>query len=218
MESIKVLLVEDDPVWVKNMVKFLNKQEDIIVVSIASTKEHAVKLAKTIDFDIILMDINLSKNNYDGIYAAMEILEFKKIKIIMLTCLMEEDIITNSFTVGAVNYILKENYLEIPNAIRAAYYSKSPIEALLNEFSRLKKEEKLKELSSAEKEIYKLLEKGYTYQQIEKDLVKSKNTIKTQIRNILKKLNVNKVKEAIHKVNFKNIIDKEKANDKQFSP
>lgn len=205
MESIKVLLVEDDPVWVRNMVKFFSRHEDILIVSIASTKEEAVKLAKNVDMDIILMDINLSKNKYDGIYAAMEILEFKKVKIIMLTCIMEEDIITHSFSAGAVNYISKQNYMDIPNAIRAAYHSRAPIEVLLNEFTRLKKEEKLKELSPSEKGIYELLEKGYTYSEIEKALVKSKNTVKTQVRNILKKLDAANVKEALHKVNLKDI-------------
>ncbi|MFZ5987844.1 MAG: response regulator [Bacillota bacterium] len=205
MDNIRVLLVEDDPVWVRNLTKFLSRQKDILVIGVASSKEEAIRLAQSLEFDVILMDINLDKNKYDGIYAAMEILEIKKAKIIMLTCIMEDSVITNSFAAGAVNYVSKENYQDIPNVIRMAYKNKSPIEALLNEFSRLKKEEQLKDLSPCEREIFDLIEQGYTRSQIEEKLLKTRNTLKVQIKKILSKLGVSSSKEAVHKVKYKGI-------------
>jgi CheY-like chemotaxis protein len=65
--------------------------------------------------DIILMDINLSENNMDGYMPAAEISQTKIVKIIMLTSIESEEVIRNSFTAGAVNYILKSNYTEIPS-------------------------------------------------------------------------------------------------------
>ena len=207
MDNIKVLLVEDDPVWIRNIQKFLSRHEDILIVGAASNKEEAVKLAQALDIDIVLMDINLDKNNYDGIYAVREILEVKKVKIIMLTCLLEEQIITKAFTAGAVNYVSKENYQDIPNVIRQVHNNKSPIEALLKEFSRLKKEEQLKGLSPSEREIYDLLEEGYSRTQIEERLFKTKNTIKVQIKNLLSKLGVHNSKEAVRKVSYRGLYE-----------
>lgn len=207
MDNIRVFIVEDDPVWVRNMQKFLGKQKDILVVGVAVNKEEAIKLAHVLEFDVILMDIILDGNRYDGIYAAKEILEFKKTKIIMLTCVFDEHIITSSFTAGAVNYLCKENYLDIPNAIRLVYRNKSPIEVLLNEFSRLKKEEQLKALSPSEREIYDLIEQGYTRTQIEQTLFKTKNTVKMQVRSLLNKLGVSNSREAIRKVNDKGLYE-----------
>src|SRR5659263_763553 len=162
MNKIKVAIVEDDSVWLKALTSFLNYQDDIIVAGMATNKEDAVNMARTSLVDVIIMDINLNENKRDGIEAAVEILESVKVKIIMLTSLKDDEIITDSFTAGAVNYISKENYEEIPNAIRAAFHNDSPIEVLLNEFSKLKRDEQLKELSGSEKQVYDLLEKGYT--------------------------------------------------------
>lgn len=209
MDNIKVLLVEDDPIWIRNMQKFLSKHEDILIVGAASNKQEAVKLAEALEIDIVLMDINLDKNNYDGIYAVREILEVKKVKIIMLTCLLEKDIITKAFTAGAVNYVSKENYQDIPNVIRQVHNNKSPIEALLSEFSRLKKEEQLKDLSNSEREIYDLIEQGYSRTQIEERLFKTKNTIKVQIKSLLSKLGVRSSKDAVRKVSYKGLYDEE---------
>ena len=57
--------------------------------------------------------------------------------------------------------ITKGKYLEIPNVIRAAYNDNLPIEVLLKEFSQLKRNKQLKDLTQSEKEVYDLLEKEY---------------------------------------------------------
>ncbi len=205
MSKIKILLVEDDPDYLKVMSNFLNREEDLVVVATASDKDTAITLSKTLDLDIILMDINLSGNKYDGIIAAADINQFKKVKIVMLSSMVETDIITHSFTAGAVNYISKNNYQEIPKVLREIYQSETPIEVLLKEYHRLKEAEQLQSLTPAEKEIYRLVESGHTHAQIAKKLYKSENTIKNQVNNILKKLNVSNSKEAVKKVKTKGI-------------
>jgi Response regulator containing a CheY-like receiver domain and an HTH DNA-binding domain len=79
---------------------------------------------------------------------------------------------------------------------------------LINEFSRLKKEEQLQDLSTPEKEIFNLIEQGYTQAAIGQKLFKTQNTIKTQIKSILKKLKVKNTKEAVEKVRLKGIAKK----------
>ena len=182
MVNIRVVIVEDDLIFQKALASFINKQPDMVAVGAASNKDDAVNLAKTLKIDLILMDINLSGHESDGVIAVMEILKFSEAKIIMLTSIQDASIIMDSFTAGAVHYILKENYIEIPNTIRLLHKNETPFRLLIKEFSRLKKEEQLRELSSPEKEIYHLIEQGYTQVEIGQMLYKTQNTIKTQIR------------------------------------
>jgi NarL family two-component system response regulator LiaR len=205
LNKIRVLLVDDNINWTKEMMKFLDKEEDIRVVAYAVNSEEALNSIKDNEIDVILMDINLTGNKYDGIYLTAEITQFSKAKIIMLTSLSNEDIIVDSFKAGAVNFISKEEYLSIPNIIRSTYKTITPLEVLLKDYSRLKTEEQLRSLSPAENEIFGLLEKGCTQIEIQKNLFKSESTIKNQIGQILKKLCVKSSKEAIKKVRMKGI-------------
>lgn len=203
METIRVLLVEDDPDWLKAMIQFLSHEEDILIVGTALNREEAVQLTKSLEIDIVLMDINLTDNKMDGIHAAIQMCEIQKVKIIMLTSLQEEDLITQSFAAGVANYISKTNYLQLPHAIRSSYRDESPIEVLVKDYTRLKEEEQLRVLTPAEREIYKMVEQGYTQSQIEKELHKAERTIKNQVSTMLKKLGARSVKEAIEKIRRK---------------
>lgn len=199
-EHIKVLLVEDDSDWIKAMTAFLNHEEDILVVGAAMQSDEAIRLARTLEFDVVLMDIQLTEGGLEGIYTAVEIHEIHPAKIIMLTSMNDEQVITQAFTAGAVNYIEKTRFKEIPQAIRSAYHHPMAMDALLKEFTRLKREEQLKELTVAEREVYELIEEGYTQPQMERKLFKAESTLKNQVSKILKKLGVKSSKEAVEKV------------------
>jgi DNA-binding NarL/FixJ family response regulator len=205
MSHIKVVLVEDDPDWIKAMTLFLNKEEDILIVGAATGSAEAIQLARTIPFDVVLMDIQLSGSQLDGIHTAIEMHDIHPAKIIMLSSLNDEDVMTQSFTAGAVNYIEKSNFKELPHAIRNAFHHPLAMEALLKEFSRLKREEQLKELTSAEREVFELIEEGYTQPEIEKKLYKAESTLKNQVNKMLKKLGVKSSKEAVKKVKRKGL-------------
>lgn len=207
MSPIKVFLVDDDLEWLEAMKIFLGSFPDLAVVGAAVSRNEAVSLAQTLEIDVILMDINLTETRYDGIYAAAEISQAKKVKILMLTSLNEEDIILNSFIAGAVNFIPKTRYQEIPGAIRATYYNSSPLEIALRDYSRLKEAELIQNLTDSEREVFALAGQGYSQAQISERLHKSEQTVKNQIGVILKKLNVKRLKDAIVKVKTKGIIE-----------
>jgi DNA-binding NarL/FixJ family response regulator len=207
LNRIQIFLVEDDPDWIKSMTVFLNAQEDMIVVGTAESSEQAIAMAQILSFDIVLMDIQLTAGRLDGIYTAAEILERKpQAKAIMLTSLGDEQVITQSFTAGAVNYIEKSKFKELPAAIRSAVLHPGSMEVLLKEFARLKREEQLRGLTPAEREVFDLLDEGYTHSQMEKKLFKTESTLKNQINKILKKLGVRNSKEAVEKVRRKGIV------------
>ncbi|WP_010243982.1 response regulator [Acetivibrio cellulolyticus] len=201
MEKIKILLVDDDYSWQSTMSRFLCKEEDMIVSGMVGSKKEAIDFIKSIKVNVILMDINLTENNMDGIETAVEISQICESKIIMLTSIRREDIIIDSFTAGAINFIYKDDYKQIPDLIRNVCKNSTPYEVLIKEYQKLKKEEQIKDLSRCEKEVYNLMEENRTRRQIEDILDKSENTVKKLIRQVLKKLKVKSSKEAVEKVN-----------------
>lgn len=211
MSHIKVFIVEDDADWIKAITAFLNREEDMLVVGSASQGSEALSLAQSISIDIILMDIGLEGSVLDGIQTAILMSEQSKAKIIMLTSLNDEETMTQAFTAGAVHYLEKTRYQELPQAIRNAYHHSAPMDALLKELTRLKRVEQLKELTPAEREVFELIEEGYTQSQIEKKLYKAESTLKNQVNKILKKFGVKSSKEAVEKVRRKGLLQQ---NDK----
>jgi DNA-binding NarL/FixJ family response regulator len=212
---IKVIVVDDEQNWLIEISKLLNKEDDISVVGTANNKESVINLIKeNLSFDVILMDISLSSNKYDGIETALEIKELKEdAKIIMLTSFENRELIIDSFTAGADKYVKKTDYTTIADEIREVYNGKSSYKAyklLIDDFNKLKKQEQLKDLTNAEKDLFELLEKGYSRSEIQEKLIKTENTIKTQIKNILKKLGVKNTKEAVRKVQTRGILKKDK--------
>lgn len=186
MTLIRVLLVEDDAFWQESISNDLSKESDIEVTGVVSTKDEAVEAVTTTEIDVILMDINLTENNLDGIEAAKEIKRLGKHNIIMLTSLDDKEVVIQSFKQGVVNYITKSSFKDIVTAIREAYHNTSSIHA--DAASIMRTEIILSDLTPSEREIYELKQLGYNKTQISQKLFKSINTIKTQLRSIRDKL------------------------------
>ncbi len=111
-------------------------------------------------------------------------------KIIMLTSWDEPEIILESFDNGVINYITKTSYRDIPKAIREAYYDKVSIHADISSLiiNELKVERKARVLTPAEREVYRLKEKGLNKTEIAEKLYKSVETVKKQLKMIRRKI------------------------------
>jgi DNA-binding NarL/FixJ family response regulator len=188
MDTIKVMLVEDDPFWQRTLAEDLAGEPDLSVTHIASTKEEACSMAEQAVVDVVLMDINLTENRLDGLEAAREIKlkSGRELKVIMLTSLQEKEIIVRSFQNGAHNYITKASYKDIVQAIRDAHAGRPVLHP--DAVPALVQEIQLIQLTPSERELYEMRKKGYTRSQISSTLNKSVNTIKTQLRSIREKL------------------------------
>lgn len=206
MRDIRIMIVEDDIGWLKSTVSFLSKEEDFVIAGTAEERKSAIEVAKACSPDVILMDINLNGNKCDGILAAAEIAQFSDAKIIMMTSLNEKEIIIDSFNAGAINFLPKEKFIEIPNSIRSSMESTNPMKVLLKEYSRLKKEEQICGLTQAEREVFELIESGCSKSEIQDKLFRTENTVKCQVKRILKKLGVKSYREAVVKVNSGGIL------------
>ncbi|RPK03266.1 hypothetical protein BSBH6_02740 [Bacillus subtilis] len=190
MDKIRLMIVEDDAVWMKCISELVQKETDIIVVSQAFTKEEALQIDSP-DVDVVLMDLTLSEGEeLGGLHLSRELNEKGFEKIIMLTSWDEPAVILESFDIGVTNYINKTSYKDIPKAIREAYSDKVSFNAdvsslLINE---LRLERKASVLTPAEREVFKLKEKGLSRAQIAEKLFKSVETIKKQLKTIKEKI------------------------------
>jgi len=210
MNRIRVVIVEDDQDWLRGLSSYLNKQEDIEIVGTASSGQDAVELLESVEADVVLMDIMMS-DSPQGIWAAAEIVQCSTSRVIMLTSMEEKELIFEAFKAGAVDYMVKSNFKEIPQAIRNAYENRSSISPsaaaqMREEFRRLKKlehEVRVKELrdllTPTEIQVLDLIEKGYTQTQIAETFVVSIRTVKVHVGNILRKLGGKSSKEAAQK-------------------
>ncbi|MCY9024090.1 response regulator transcription factor [Priestia megaterium] len=191
-KNINVMLVEDDIFWQENISKYIEKEaDDIKVVFTVDCKEKVLEIINEGNkIDVVLMDLNLTEANLDGI-EIIEILSKKSIKTIALTSINQDEVIVESFESGAVNYINKTSIYDIIAAIYQAVEGRNQIHAdaagaLL---SRMREEKKLRRLTDSEKEVYKLEQKGYPKKDIAKRLYKTIDTIKKHSKSWRKKLN-----------------------------
>lgn len=113
---MKILVVDDEKLLVKG-IKF-NLENDGFEVSVAYDGEEAVELAKTGNFDLIILDIMMPK--LSGLDACMQIREFSNVPIIMLTAKGEDMDKLIGFENGTDDYLTKPfNILELKARIRA---------------------------------------------------------------------------------------------------
>ncbi|NBI28888.1 response regulator transcription factor [Chengkuizengella marina] len=196
MEKINVILVEDSLFWLQQLSKGLLNQNDFHLIGTATNREEALDLSIKNNPDVIILDINLTENNLDGLDFAEELAKRKEIdsNIIILSGIMEEDVILESFAIkNVVNYLSKFNILDIFQAVRDAYHGKAGIhsdvsEILRKAYRKNRKEVRLSLLTPAERELYDLDKKGLTKNEMAKKLHKSFNTIKSQLRSMRNKM------------------------------
>lgn len=177
---------------------------------VATNKEEAIKCAKSNIVDIILMDLNLDVDqdqNFDGIFATIEILENDiKAKVIILTSLFEEELVINSIIAGAIDYIQKENFKDLPNIFNSIMNNKyNPLKIIAKKYVEIQRNETLKMLTPAEQEVLSFLEQSFTQSQIAENLYITSDTVKKHVRQILRKLDAKNTPEALRNIKFKSL-------------
>lgn len=200
------MLVEDDVDWARGIECYVNKESDMNIVVSTSNGREAIELVNDYNVDIVLMDIMLA-NTLQGLEATKTITEDSRAKVIMLTSFEEDHIVFDAYQAGAIDYIMKSKYEDIPQAVRAAYRNESPIrpyvaEKVRRELCRLRELEKLNEaekikstLTCTELKILQMIAEGYTQKQISEELVVAHRTVKVHVNNILRKAKEKNSKE-----------------------
>ncbi|UJF34220.1 response regulator transcription factor [Paenibacillus hexagrammi] len=201
-EPIRVLLVEDDPDWIEGIKWVIEKTEDIILLGSVSTKADAMHLMRHVEVDVVLLDIMLH-NKADGLDAIQDMLEMKPgIHVIMLSSMDDEQMVWESFVMGACNYIMKSSqYKDIPVAIREAHNNQAGIHAsaaviVRNQFQRIRKEKISRLLTNQERKILSYVYLGKKTAEIKDLLTIEEHTVENYITSINKKFKTNRRKDA----------------------
>lgn len=201
-ENIRILVADDHPLFREGVVHSLAAEPDFTVVGQASSGEDALRMARELLPDIVLLDIGMP--GWGGILTAEKFTAaYPATRIVMLTVLEDEDKLLASFKAGARAYVLKGvSAHELANVVRSVaqgevYVTPSLAAGILVTLSRSHSaQDPLQGLTERESEILKLVGRGLTNREIGERLHLAEKTIKHYITNILEKLHVRSRVEA----------------------
>jgi DNA-binding NarL/FixJ family response regulator len=199
--SISVLLADDQHLVRAGFRSLLRRGRDLTVVGEASTGDEAVRAARTLRPDVILMDIRMP--GMDGITATREILATQDTKIIILTTFETDEYVFTALAAGASGFLTKEIDPEgLRTAVRVvaggdALLSPSVTRRVVGQFAHrpvpaaaTPSGDRLAVLTEREREVVRLVATGLSNDQIAAELVISPLTAKTHVTRAIGKLGV----------------------------
>ena len=195
-DKISVLLVDDHALVRRGFRRILEDEADIDVVGEASDGAEAVKLAKQLRPEVIVMDCALP--GMSGLQATREILTaYPKMIILMLSMHPEETLVRQALDAGARGYILKNAVdLELGAAIRKVVAGEVVLDSQLSRPTLLKGERDYA-LTARELEILQLIVDGKSNKEIANHLNLSANTVAVHRANMMDALGLHKTAELV---------------------
>jgi len=204
------MIVDDHVLFREGMLSIIARWEDFTVVAEAKNGIEAVRAARELHPDVILMDITMPQ--FNGIEATKVITQdLPEIKIVMLTISEEEDDLFEAIKAGASGYVLKDMPSKrLHDQLRKVLDGESPLSGImaakiLKEYSHTRDKaevppaKEMKLLTEREQQVLELVTAGLTNPEIAEKLFLSENTVKKYIHKILAKLQVkNRVEAATY--------------------
>ena len=215
MDKIRVLIADDQEIICRGLAMILDHQEDIVTVGQARDGEEAIRIARELKPDIVLMDIKMPRMN--GIQATRIITnELSQTQVIILTTYDSDDWVFEGIRAGAQAYLLKDAGTdELANAIRGVHHGESQLDPaiarkVMEEFRRLSaprasllpappptietpssQELMIEDLTERETEVLTLIAQGKNNKDIAAQLFLSEGTVKNYVSAIMAKLHAN---------------------------
>lgn len=203
--SIKVILVDDHQIMLQGLRALLDKQPDMEVIAEAGEGRTALRLARDLMPDVIILDVAMPDLN--GMETARMITsEMPTIKIIALSMHSDRRFVVEMLKAGASGYLLKDCALEdLVRAIRVVmanqtYLSPEVAGTVVDEYVRKSSDGDLSAfsvLTAREREVLQLLAEGLSTKNIAAHLHVSIKTIETHRQHIMEKINTRSIADLI---------------------
>jgi two-component system response regulator NreC len=197
---IRILIVDDHAVVRSGLRLLLEREDDLEPVGEAGDGTRAVRLARELRPDVVLLDVVMPGPS--GVDTAAEIrLESPDSRILMLSMQDDPSYVRQAFASGAAGYVLKDAAdTELVEAIRKVFGGEQYVHPALG--ARLVAEPEkdagpVDSLSDREREVLKLLALGHTNQEIARHLFVSVRTVEAHRAHILNKLRVSTRAELV---------------------
>ena len=194
-KPIRILSVEDHPVFREGLATIIGSQLDMLLVAQASNAVEAVTEFRRHRPDVTLMDLRLpGANGTDALIAIRG--EFPKAQIIMLTTSDGDGEIQRAMRAGASAYILKSMPKdELLNVVRAVHSGRRHIPPEVA--ARLAEHLGEEDLTTRELEVLRLIRDGHRNKQIADQLSIAETTVNFHIKNLVDKLQANDRTHAV---------------------
>jgi two-component system response regulator NreC len=199
MAKIRVLIVDDHALFREGIRLILQNQGNVEIVGEAADGEEAIKAARTLKPDVVLMDITM--RGMDGLQATRQIkADCPEAQVLMLTMHESDDYFFHSLNAGAAGYVLKEAAsADLVAAIQSVaqgqvFLYPSVARKLVTDYlSRIGAPEagdKSQRLTAREGEILLLIGEGRSDKEIARQLGISSHTVQSHRWNIMEKLDL----------------------------
>ena len=185
----KVLVIDDNPKFLEDSLPLYGYEVEVAKDGLKAMKT----LSKKNDFDIVLLDVMMpNMNGWDVLKEIRENENTKMLPIIMTTAISEEQKIVKGLKMGADDYIVKPFVLStllarIEAVIRRSTWNKNDSSQI--DIKKVKSVNN--DITPKESVVLELLTKGLNNKEIADELNITEVTVKTHLRNIYKKFNVN---------------------------
>lgn len=200
MSRLRVLLADDQDLVRHGFRLILEAEEDIEVVAEAADGETAVRLAATTRPDVALLDVRMP--GLDGLETARRLMEQpgNRTRVLMLTTFDLDEYVYEALRIGASGFLLKDTKPEhLAAAVRAVARGESilapaVIARLVARYTQDPPHQHgadhdaLDRLTPREREVFVLLARGRSNQEISAELYLGETTVKTHVARVLTKL------------------------------
>ena len=184
--TIRILAVDDHPVFRQGIAGLIEGQADMTLVGEASNGREALQQFRAHQPDVTLMDLQMPEmNGLDALSAIRG--EFPEARIIVLTTYTGDMQVLRAIKAGARAYLLKDTlHKELVDTIRAVHAGKKYISSEAS--FELAEHASDDVLTPAEVRVLRLIAEGNANKEIAAQLSVREDTVKSQVRNILAKL------------------------------